>query len=759
ELTRALLHRDFGITTWHVPLNRLCPPLPNRLNYIHWIEDLILFSQSSYVSTEDAPIWGVDIGTGASVIYPLLGHSLNQWRFLATDVDAESIEYAAANLRSNHLEHVIHLETVADGHDAAILPTASIQRRCRHDGPVLFTMCNPPFFDSIDQADTNPRTACTGSASEMTTPGGEVAFVTRMIQDSLLLTSQVRWYTSLIGRKSSLRPLLAILRSHGIPNMRTTEFLQGRTTRWGLAWSFTTDGSTTPNEVLSFDTLSQKKSYDTHGHKVLAKRREAKRRQALTFHLPQSFPAVSTGHCASMDDVHRRILDSAALLESAEEAQDMSEHAHNQAADDLESPVEEQHDDVKRPQVDLTEVGGGETTKHGDTEPAEPASVDHHVHVNDNDATVDNAPTPLNSSSSPSVPVDAWEEGEVEEEVPYVKPTTATSHTSASLDPVDETELGPSVAAAGILAQAPPGTLTPLLEYQQGYHGVSYESTSTQLPKVVIRDPSKSIKTTLNAVFALPEHTIGDTTLIVSPMPPPVDPTLVEQLRQTYEGTGVHLSNVMHGMTEAPSRRTTNDTLEEAAEVEEDEGSTADGVEAGAVASLAGAAEGTAFETAAEVAAADVATLEDAAADGATLEDEAADAATLEDAAEDGATLADAVAGVEGVGSEADGAVVEVEGSLVEVVGDLESTAGEAGLGILLLSQHMAAVVVLLTMHPLPDPTTRHRTLPIMNHTNHMEGMAPPDRKDPTTALVRMTPRRRRLRTDIVRVDMTRTSK
>ncbi|RHY64711.1 hypothetical protein DYB38_001919 [Aphanomyces astaci] len=320
ELTRALLHRDFGITTWHVPLNRLCPPLPNRLNYIHWIEDLILFSQSSYVSTEDAPIWGVDIGTGASVIYPLLGHSLNQWRFLATDVDAESIEYAAANLRSNHLEHVIHLETVADGHDAAILPTASIQRRCRHDGPVLFTMCNPPFFDSIDQADTNPRTACTGSASEMTTPGGEVAFVTRMIQDSLLLTSQVRWYTSLIGRKSSLRPLLAILRSHGIPNMRTTEFLQGRTTRWGLAWSFTTDGSTTPNEVLSFDTLSQKKSYDTvlHGHKVLAKRREAKRRQALTFHLPQSFPAVSTGHCASMDDVHRRILDSAALLESAE---------------------------------------------------------------------------------------------------------------------------------------------------------------------------------------------------------------------------------------------------------------------------------------------------------------------------------------------------------------------------------------------------------------------------------------------------------
>ncbi|RLO12390.1 hypothetical protein DYB28_015435 [Aphanomyces astaci] len=172
----------------------------------------------------------------------------------------------------------------------------------------------------------------------------------------------------------------------------------------------------------------------------------------------------------------------------------------------------------------------------------------------------------------------------------------------------------------------------------------------------------------------------------------------------------------------APSRRTTNDTLEEAAEVEEDEGSTADGVEAGAVASLAGAAEGTAFEMAAEVAAADVATLEDEAADGATLEDAAEDVATLEDAAEDVATLEDAAAGVEGVGSEADGAVVEVEGSLVEVLGDLESMAGEADLGILLLSQHMAAVVALLTTHPLPDPTTRHRTLPIMNHTNHMEG-------------------------------------
>ena len=50
-----------------------------------------------------------------------------------------------------------------------------------------FTMCNPPFFESADEAGRNPRTAFGGSPQETVTPGGEAAFVRQMVHDSLKL--------------------------------------------------------------------------------------------------------------------------------------------------------------------------------------------------------------------------------------------------------------------------------------------------------------------------------------------------------------------------------------------------------------------------------------------------------------------------------------------------------------------------------------------------------------------------------------------
>ena len=40
ELTAALLAADFGIDWW-VPLGQLVPPVTNRANYLHWLEDLL----------------------------------------------------------------------------------------------------------------------------------------------------------------------------------------------------------------------------------------------------------------------------------------------------------------------------------------------------------------------------------------------------------------------------------------------------------------------------------------------------------------------------------------------------------------------------------------------------------------------------------------------------------------------------------------------------------------------------------------------
>ena len=43
EITRALLHADFGVT-WELQRGQLVPPVANRANYIHWLEDLLRLS-------------------------------------------------------------------------------------------------------------------------------------------------------------------------------------------------------------------------------------------------------------------------------------------------------------------------------------------------------------------------------------------------------------------------------------------------------------------------------------------------------------------------------------------------------------------------------------------------------------------------------------------------------------------------------------------------------------------------------------------
>ncbi|GMP37566.1 hypothetical protein CsSME_00009178 [Camellia sinensis var. sinensis] len=99
-------------------------------------------------------------------------------------------------------------------------------------------MCNPPFFETMEEAGLNPKTSCGGTPKEMVCPGGEEAFISRIIRDSLQLKQSFRWYTSLVGRKSNLKILISKLREVGVTIVKTTEFVQGRTCRWGLAWSF-----------------------------------------------------------------------------------------------------------------------------------------------------------------------------------------------------------------------------------------------------------------------------------------------------------------------------------------------------------------------------------------------------------------------------------------------------------------------------------------------------------------------------------------
>jgi 23S rRNA (adenine1618-N6)-methyltransferase len=109
-----------------------------------------------------------------------------------------------------------------------------------------FTMTNPPFYESEDSMLTSlreksrpPLTACTGAPVEMVTNGGELGFLGRILEESLVLRERIQWYTAMVGFRFSLGAFLETLRERGVENYAVTEFVQGKQTRrWAVAWSF-----------------------------------------------------------------------------------------------------------------------------------------------------------------------------------------------------------------------------------------------------------------------------------------------------------------------------------------------------------------------------------------------------------------------------------------------------------------------------------------------------------------------------------------
>ena len=81
----------------------------------------------------------------------------------------------------------------------------------------------------------------------MVVPGGEVAFVSRMIDESVVLKEQVQWYTSMLGKASSIIEVVGRLKTVGAHNWAVTEFVQGqKTRRWAVGWSW---GDMRPRQV------------------------------------------------------------------------------------------------------------------------------------------------------------------------------------------------------------------------------------------------------------------------------------------------------------------------------------------------------------------------------------------------------------------------------------------------------------------------------------------------------------------------------
>ncbi|KAJ5739334.1 hypothetical protein N7533_012118 [Penicillium manginii] len=241
QLTISLLKQDFGLDV-KLPEDRLCPPVPNRLNYILWLHDIVESTSKTSNIAEDTgkKVVGLDLGTGCCSIYPLLGcKTRSSWEFLATDIDENNTRTAQENVKRNQLESRIRVIKTDPKDD--LFPLDKLEQKS-----LDFTMCNPPFYTSREEMaqsseskSQQPSSVCTGADVEMVTKGGEVAFVTKMIDESLNLRDRIQWYTSMLGKLSSVSVLVEALIKHGNHNYAVTEFVQGsKTKRWALAWSW-----------------------------------------------------------------------------------------------------------------------------------------------------------------------------------------------------------------------------------------------------------------------------------------------------------------------------------------------------------------------------------------------------------------------------------------------------------------------------------------------------------------------------------------
>ncbi len=234
-LTESLLRQDFGLTV-RIPQGALVPTLPLRFNYLLWIEDLLLAN-----GLAGSNVVGLDVGTGSTCVYPLLAAKHLGWCMFATEKNEESLVRARENVEANGMNDRVKL--LPAGPDSFFGAAVNAEK-------VDFTMCNPPFYGEDHSAehggekdrDASAPLPPAGRDHEMCIEGGEVALVRAMLEESSLLCDKVAVFTCMIGHKSNVKLLKKHLLEMGdkrpTPRFVFTEFCQGRTMRWGVAWTF-----------------------------------------------------------------------------------------------------------------------------------------------------------------------------------------------------------------------------------------------------------------------------------------------------------------------------------------------------------------------------------------------------------------------------------------------------------------------------------------------------------------------------------------
>ena len=253
-LNFALLKSCYQIEQWHIPQGYLCPPIPGRVDYIHYLNDL-LTTTANLLVTKEKDIKVLDIGTGASCIYPILGQRVYGWHFTASDIDPVSINVAEGIIKANKgLSKKIDCRLQKNSKN--IFTNIILQDEFYH-----LTLCNPPFHKSLTEAEQGTtrkwknlnkhkspsstevkQNSSTlnfgGQKAELWCEGGELAFISNMIKESKQYQTQVLWFTCLVSKKDNLSKIKLNLKKAKVKEVRVVDMAQGQKTSRFIAWRF-----------------------------------------------------------------------------------------------------------------------------------------------------------------------------------------------------------------------------------------------------------------------------------------------------------------------------------------------------------------------------------------------------------------------------------------------------------------------------------------------------------------------------------------
>ena len=250
SLNQALLISYYDIQRWDIPADYLCPPIPGRADYIHYIADLLAGSNNGIVPKGHA-VQGLDIGIGANCIYPIIGNAEYSWSFVGTDIDEKAIENCSTIIEAN--PKLVDFISLQQQTEARFI----FKNIITPEDKFAFTICNPPFHKSQEEATkgslrkvnnlesrdfpnktTEPVLNFGGHNAELWCEGGELGFITQMIYESAKYPMQCFWFTSLVSKQSHLSSIHKTLNKVNAVAVKTIDMTQGQKISRIIAWTF-----------------------------------------------------------------------------------------------------------------------------------------------------------------------------------------------------------------------------------------------------------------------------------------------------------------------------------------------------------------------------------------------------------------------------------------------------------------------------------------------------------------------------------------